>query len=122
MIIACTLTDVSGQTTEGSADLKELASPERTLRASKRAGIFTAIAVVCILIPMLHFVLVPAFLIVAGVAFVRTMAETSVVTKAEGVCPHCKQTAVFTGLIKTTGTKEICPNCRQLLRLGFRLD
>ena len=111
-------TDISGQTTDGTAEVLLLDSRARLVRSLKRAGIFFGIAVVSVLVPMLHFVLVPGFLIVSGVFFAKTMAETKVATAILGTCPSCKQPVELRGVFKVTGTKETCPHCRQLLRVS----
>ena len=115
--VHCTFTDVSGASTQGEANLETLSSNERLFRSTKRSAIFLAIAVICILIPMLHFVLVPGFLILSIVTFIRTMKESELVRKAQGECPACHQLAEFKGPISANGSKEICPHCRQLLKI-----
>jgi flagellar biosynthesis protein FlhB len=118
-VSTCHITDISGQTQNGKSEVVVLDSSHRTMRALKKAGVFFGIAVVSVLVPMLHFVLVPGFLIVSGVVFAKTMSETKIATSIEAVCPNCKQTMGLHGIFKMSGTKETCPNCRQLLKVSF---
>lgn len=116
--INCTFTDISGNSTHGQAELATLSSAERFSRAAKKGGVFFAIALVCILVPMLHFVLVPGFLIVAIVFFTKTMSEHQLIRSADGPCPACKEKIHFNGPINAKGSKEICPNCRTLVTMS----
>ena len=115
--VHCTFTDVSGSSTQGEVDLASLSSRERFLRSVKRASIFFGIAVVSVLIPMLHFVLVPGFLVLGALVFSRTLNEKELVRQASGTCPACHHVVTLEGPISTKKSKEICPHCRQLLKL-----
>jgi hypothetical protein len=115
--INCTYTDVSGQSTQGQAQLESLSTGARVARASKRAAIFWAIALVCVLIPMLHFVLVPAFLLIGIIMFAKTMSQAQLIWNADGECPACHAKTHFDGPINAVESKEICPSCRTLLKI-----
>lgn len=101
------------------ATIMSLEGNQKLFRAFKRSGLFFGLAVVSVLIPMLHFVLVPAFLIVSIVMFVKTMSETKIATALEGECPSCHKKIDLVGAFKLSGSKESCPQCRQLLRISF---
>lgn len=118
-IYPCKLIDITGQSSDGRAQITELTSSERALRALKKGSIFFGIALLTIPVPMLHFILVPTFLLLSIGFFATTMAERQVVTKFEGPCPKCKTPIVMTGVFKISGTKETCHSCRQLLKIEF---
>ncbi len=61
----------------------------RLLRAARRWGILWGIAVVSILVPVAHFVLVPAFLIAGPIGGLARYRERSAVLGGEGGCPSC---------------------------------
>ena len=114
-----TIVDISNRQSTGEAEVAELSTSERLGRASLRGGIFTAVAVVCVLVPMLHFVLVPGFFITAIVAFIVTFRQTHLIESIRGTCPACSQPIEFTRLKFLPLLKESCPKCRHVLKLSM---
>src|SRR5512140_1627824 len=57
---------------------------QRTRRALKSLGIFWGLAVVSVLVPIAHFVLVPGFFVLGIVLFVRRTSEAASVLGASG--------------------------------------
>jgi hypothetical protein len=67
----------------------------RVLRALSRLGSCWALAVPCVLIPLLHFVLVPGLVLVGPVLAALAFRATVVVKTAQVPCPKCtKETAL----------------------------
>lgn len=80
---------------------------------------FLALALVSILIPVFHFVLVPLFLLLAPFLGYKTYKEEVILEALEISCPECHQPAAFA---KTSGQwplHAICPHCRN--RIYFEL-
>lgn len=61
----------------------------RLLRAAKRWGALWGLAILSILVPVAHFVLVPGFLIAGPVAALARYRQTSEILGGEGACPAC---------------------------------
>jgi hypothetical protein len=114
--VNCTFTDVTGSSTHGQAQLAVLSGGERFIRAAKRGGLFAGIALLFLPIPGLHLICIPLML-VAIFMFVKTIRESQLIRHAEAECPACKQKVSFEGPINAVESKEICPNCRTLLKL-----
>lgn len=94
---------------------------ERLARAARRAGIFWAVAAGCVFLPVLHFVLVPTFLLVGGVAGMRHLRDTEVVTRVHGACPRCGHEQDFAAGNRLTPTWSLdCPACHNTLTLTLR--
>lgn len=97
---------------ETQVEIEELTSSGRAMRGLKALGICWAIAVFCILIPMLHFILVPAFLLLGGLMFMQQWGQKFWFVEGTIRCPSCQ-----TELKPRVGTfdwpkREICNNCR----------
>ena len=70
-------------------EVHALAPPERVMRGLKRLGAIWVAAVLCVFIPLLHFVLVPGLLL-AGPWFAWQAARVGVTLNAGAVtCPKC---------------------------------
>lgn len=98
--------------TYGIARVRERDPGERSARALRTAGIFLGLAVLSVFIPIAHFVLVPSFLLAAGVFAFRRLRERASVVRLTGVCPRCRQERTFeaTGPFKPA-MKTTCPVC-----------
>jgi len=115
-IINCTLTDISGNSTQGQAQLATLSTSERVARGAKRGAIIFAASFILLPVPGLHWF--PALGLILAIVFgIKTAREPQLIRQAEGECPACKQRVTFAGPISAVESKEICPQCRTLLKL-----
>lgn len=69
--------------------LDPLVPGRRIGRAVASFGIFFALALVSVFIPVAHFLLVPGFLIAAFASLVVKLGVTTLVLGAHGACPDC---------------------------------
>ncbi len=111
----------SGACGEAVMRLNRYTSQEARLRAIKRLCLFWLIAAVCVLIPIAHFILVPAFFlggIVTASRLWRCLAEG---IDACGDCPACRN-AVTIDLEKSAELPQWrnCPQCGASLELSSR--
>jgi hypothetical protein len=91
---------------------------QRILRA---AGVLVAcwgIGVVSILIPLLHFILVPGFLIAGPVLAIRRLGEKVTVLGARGTCPACTREQEFG--VRSRWREELPVTCQACSR-GLQL-
>ncbi|MCM2281649.1 MAG: hypothetical protein NDI61_07365 [Bdellovibrionaceae bacterium] len=97
---------------------QETLSPQvRVRRALKILLAHWAVAAATVLLPALHFVLPPAFLL-SGLFFgLKIWRVTHVYLDSRGPCPVCGQELAIPMLVKKIGHKEICPHCRHAFRL-----
>ncbi len=104
--------------TEAAVTVREYDPGERTRRALKVGGVFLGIAILCVLIPIAHFVLVPGFLILAIVMAARRLGQRRQIVRVHGRCPRCAtdqdfmiEKAPLEGDIELT-----CNQCRNRVR------
>ena len=104
--------------TQATATIQEQGSSQRTLRAVAKLGLFWALAVVSVVIPLARFILVPGFLIYGVIAARKSFQEDRILISVHGVCPSCREKQEFKpgGRFQPGRTLECC-NCRKDLVL-----
>jgi len=84
---------------------------EKTKRAFTRLFGFWGLAIVSILVPVAHFILVPAFLLIAPFIAYKSYKEEVMLEECEITCPECGKTGTFA---KNSGQWPLhnqCPHC-----------
>src|SRR2546429_5523276 len=78
-----------GVPTSGTVTIREFNRDERVRRALAGLGKWWGIAVLSVLIPVAHFVLVPSFLAYGAWQFFQRLGTVDLVIDARGTCPDC---------------------------------
>jgi len=116
---AFTLSGYSGSPTQGTVTVQEFTREERVRRALRGLGKWWGIALLSVLIPVAHFILVPSFLLYGIWQFVQRFGTSSLATGARGTCPDCHTEQAFE---LSTGWRlpqpVTCRNCHRGLRLS----
>ncbi|MFT3708445.1 MAG: hypothetical protein QM817_12405 [Archangium sp.] len=93
--------DSERQPVDAQLELAPIPVGRRAMRAGVRLAICWAIALPCVLVPLLHFVLVPGFVLAGVIMAVLAARATVEVTSPSITCPKCtKLTKIEAG---TTG-------------------
>ncbi len=102
-----------------SIPVTHLSQPERFRKAMKTFAIVFAIALISILVPVFHFVLVPLFLIASIILAVRQYNKVYEFDLKGVQCPQCKDD-LKEGLLTTKESKlsVYCFTCRRNLSVG----
>jgi hypothetical protein len=92
----------------------------RTGRALKALGACWGLAVVSVIVPIAHFVLVPGFLVLGIVLALQRGREAASVRAVEGHCPRCnaERTFIASGALRAEMRAQ-CPVCRNELSLAL---
>lgn len=98
--------------------VKGFSSGIRTMRAVKALLICWAIAVFCVLIPMLHFVLVPLFFLAGIFMFFNQMSVHSYLVSGTIPCPACQKEVILKPMAFDWPKREICNYCRADLSIS----
>src|SRR3990167_5158528 len=85
---------------------------ERMKRALVRLFSFIALAVISILIPVLHFILVPLFGLLAPFIAVKTYQEEVIIDECTLTCPECQKPAAFSKNSGQWPLHNSCSHCR----------
>ena len=77
------------------------------------------LAVLCVLIPIAHFVLVPGFFLLGIALFVRRLGEGATIVAVQGTCPKCAAPRTFNASGRLQPQVKVqCPVCRNELDLA----
>jgi hypothetical protein len=87
-VINCTYSELSSS---GHIFIRNIPTYERIADGLKSVAIMWSIAVFCILIPVLHFVLVPLFFILGLVLGFSDWSTLKEIVSGEFNCPSCKK-------------------------------
>jgi hypothetical protein len=82
---------ISGNPTSGEIMITKLSKNQRMKTAFKKLFFFGGIAIFSVFLPVLHFFLVPLFLILGIVFGVKSYRVDSCLVSGNGSCPHCKE-------------------------------
>ena len=98
---------------ESTVSIKKLTSTERIKNSSKIFGIVFGLAVLSILIPVFHFVLVPTLVIALILAAINQFRKKFQFDLTGLACPKCKQDLKEKQLISVENKLAVyCFNCR----------
>jgi hypothetical protein len=100
------------------AEIAELSPLERLKRAGIAFGAFVAVAVIALPIPIVHFVVVPAGLLLAVTLGAWRLRESVIFRRVEGRCPLCGADQQFplAGRFRLPRSLD-CERCRRRLTL-----
>lgn len=76
------------------------------------------VAVACVLIPVLHFILVPAFFFLGIFLAIRTMALKVEIVSGSISCPHCSKLMMLPKAAALWPHTEICQECGSNIRIN----
>jgi hypothetical protein len=107
----------SGHTTFGGVRVQFWNKWERLLRALKFSGMCWVAGSISIFIPLLHFILVPLFLISGPILFFFLLRQESVILGGEGTCPSCQSFLPIARSAFRFPCSDLCTRCYHLLRI-----
>ena len=109
--------EVDDHVTEGKALRRDFSFSERLIRTAKIFGILAAIGVGTVVVPILHFILPPLFLLAACIFATTTWLETSEVLSGQIACPNCKTNMLFAREAEEWPKIQRCPGCSYTLTI-----
>lgn len=113
------LTGYAAEPGEATLEIEDLDPKRRLARGLRTFALWTFAAVVCVFIPIAHFVLVPFCLIMAFVMLAVRMGQKRMVVKARGRCPDCGTVQDLDLLGPWKGRADLsCASCRRPMRLS----
>lgn len=83
------LSGYHGRPTRGTVTIHEFNRAQRWRRALRGVGTWWSAALLSVLVPVAHFVLVPSFLLYGIWQFVQRVGTAELATDARGTCPDC---------------------------------
>ncbi|HWU43240.1 MAG TPA: hypothetical protein VN132_07380 [Bdellovibrio sp.] len=101
----------------GFVEIEIFNQAQRTQVALKKLGIFWGIAVLCIVIPVFHFVLVPLFFFLGIFFSYRGFKAQGQVLSGQTTCPHCHAEVIIKKAELNWPLSEICQSCARVVRI-----
>jgi hypothetical protein len=108
---------VGNERTTGEVRIERWDPSARLLRAAKRWVVLWGLAVVSVLVPVAHFVLVPALLIAGPIAAFMRWRQRSGVLGGEGMCPACRVLMTIDAHADEWPLFDVCEACRATPRV-----
>ena len=110
----------NGEPTHGTVTIYELDREQRVRRALAGLGTWWGVALVCVFIPVAHFVLVPSFLVYGMWHFFQRLGIAEVATNARGTCPDCGTEQQLDLASRWRALQPVtCTRCQRGLRLSL---
>jgi hypothetical protein len=108
-----------GQPTRGTVTIHEFDRAQRVRRAFAGLGKWWGVALLCVLIPVAHFVLVPSFLAYGLWQFFQHLGTAELATDARGTCPDCGTEQSLDLARRWRAPQPVtCRQCHRTLRLS----
>jgi hypothetical protein len=104
--------------TSGEIRVQFWTNRERTLRAIKLGGLCWCAALISVIIPLLHFVLVPSLLLAGPILAFIVLGQRSVVLGGEGICPNCQAFLPIARTAYQFPISDICAKCYSSLKIN----
>jgi hypothetical protein len=101
----------------GEVRIERWETAARLRRAMKRWAVLSLLAVLSILIPVAHFLLVPGFLIAAPISAAMLLRQKSGITCGEGTCPSCGGQLIIEARADSWPFYERCQLCHAEVRV-----
>ena len=100
-----------GSIREGHLILKERPLQDRVSRAFKAFGLWTLAAILAVFIPVLHFILVPAFVLVAIFMGANGLLDAFKIESGELTCARCGTVSHIDARAETYPLHIDCEHC-----------
>ena len=113
------LSGYHGSPTSGNVTICAFDREQRLRRAFAGLGKWWDVALLSVLIPVAHFVLVPSFLAYGGWQFFQRLGTVELATEARGTCPDCGADQALELAPRWRAPQPVtCRQCHRGLRLS----
>ncbi|MBC7692325.1 MAG: hypothetical protein H7222_11225 [Methylotenera sp.] len=115
--IAVKIRSQTDEVSIGSVQLEIWDQKERMRRALKLLALLWGIGIFCVILPLVHFFLVPSFLIAGPIAASIVYAKDRMILGGKGLCPHCKQDLPIAKTQDQWPISDLCTVCQSALSI-----
>jgi hypothetical protein len=106
-----------GKESSGEVFIESWSPRVRLIRALKFLGICWGAMVIAVFIPILHFILVPAFFVAGPIVAAIIYQQTSVVLGGFGICPYCGEEMSIVRSRDRWPLDDLCDHCRRTVAI-----
>lgn len=111
------LTTNSGKQSSGTVQIQIWSPQYRTRRALKTLGLFWGLSLVTVIIPLLHFVLVPGLFIAGPIVAWVIYRQERMILGGEGICPQCGKAFAIVRAQEHWPLRDVCSHCHEEVRV-----
>ncbi|MBY0470717.1 hypothetical protein K2X30_06065 [bacterium] len=112
--------DTSGKESAGEVKISVWSKKERTLKAAKTLSLCWGLACISILIPLLHFFLVPGFFLAGPFLALWTYNRISTIEGGMGICPDCRAPIPFGKRTEKWPASDLCTHCKNAVTVTLK--
>jgi hypothetical protein len=110
-----TIRVANGKASSGEVRIQEWDKKARTSRAIKFWGLCWGLAIISVIIPLAHFVLVPGFFIAGPVGAWIISTQSRVILGGESICPNCNSFLPIAPAADSWPISDLCVHCQSRL-------
>ncbi|MCC7442572.1 MAG: hypothetical protein IT285_13120 [Bdellovibrionales bacterium] len=103
--------------TNGTIRIQDWNRRARILRAIRLGAGCWGLGLAAVLLPLLHFILVPALLLAGPIVALLASRQDSVLLGGEGICPKCGAPVKIERAAPRFPLKDLCTACQRALRI-----
>jgi hypothetical protein len=104
--------DPVGKIAPGIVEYYQWSQQERFSRALKTLGIFWGLSAASVILPILHFFLVPGFFLAGVAMFFWIRSQSEVLLGGRGTCPECGKDFEVVRAPVRWPIRDLCSHCR----------
>lgn len=103
----------------GLAEIRNFSPCEILQKSIKQLVMFWGLAIVSVLLPVVHFILVPLFFVMGAYLAVRARKFKQEIISGSVNCPQCKQPVTIKKSPFLEEHTEICQNCTSVVKISL---
>jgi hypothetical protein len=111
----------SGKTTQGTVAHQVWDKKERMTRGLKALGFSWGLALAAVLIPLLHFILVPTLLLAGPVVFFWIVKQEQIILGGKGECPECRKEFEIVRSAVEWPLSDLCNHCQAPVKISLAM-
>ena len=111
------ITDIRDQKGFGTVELQRWDKKERTMRALKTLGGCWGLAIFCIFLPIIHFIMVPLLILAGPIVAGWIYNQEQVILGGKGECPNCHKEIEIVRTAVKWPISDLCNHCNSELKI-----
>jgi hypothetical protein len=100
----------------GTAEIRTYSPRDVLQKVLKTLALYWGIAIFCVFLPVVHFVLVPLFFFLGIFMAMRARKFKGEILSGEILCPNCSQKVTLSKASILWPNSEICQSCASVVR------
>lgn len=112
--------EAGGKFSQGKVIVNLYSTNEKQKRAWKALFLFLGLGIVSVILPLVHFFLVPGFLLASPFAYRWAKQQSGVLANLDGPCPFCEKPLAYKGGGLQWPLRFGCPSCGEPVKANLQ--